>query len=116
MARSILLDPTTWDFVVTRDGDIATCTDPYRLAQDAACQCKLFLGELWFDTTQGVPYAQVLGRPPVVAYIKAQLVAAAMLVPGVVAARVFITSIKGRVVKGQVQVTDQAGKITAAGF
>lgn len=117
MAKTLLLDVETHDLVLDVYGNIAVATNPYALAQDAASAIKLFKGELWFDTTQGVPYfADVLGKPPSLPLLKAKLVAAAMTVPGVVAARCLIASVAERGVSGQVQVTDRAGRISTAGF
>lgn len=115
--QTLLLDRSTWDLVLDVNGDVAVASDPYSLAQDAASAVKLFLGELWFDTTQGVPYfGQILGQAPNFTFIKQRMVDAALTVPGVVAARVFFSSFEGRLLKGQVQVTDRAGVITSAGF
>lgn len=117
MANTLLLDTETWDLVVDASGNIAMATNPYALAQDAASAIRLFQGELWYDTTQGVPYfADVLGHLPPLPLLKSLLVDAAKTVPGVVAAACFISGISGRSVTGQVQVTDQAGNISAASF
>lgn len=113
---TLLLDTKTWDLVVDVFGNIAVADAPYSLAQDAASAIRLFKGELWYDTTKGVPQSQILGQSPPLALIKAKYVDAALTVSGVVAARVFISSISSRSVQGQVQVTDVDGNITTAGF
>lgn len=115
--KTILLDTVAWDLVVDAAGNIAVASDPYALAQDAASAIRLFQGELWFDTAQGVPFwTQILGRSPPLALMKSKFVAAARTVPGVVAARCFITAITERRVSGQVQITDSAGRAATAGF
>ncbi len=117
MAATLLLDRATWDLVSDTAGNIAVATNPYQLAQDAASAIKLFQGELWYDTSKGVPYwAQILGYRPPISLVKAKLVAAALTVPGVVAATCYISEFTGRVVHGQVHVTDSAGVTTTAGF
>lgn len=114
---TLLLDRTTWDLTLDASGNIAVASGPYALAQDAACAIKLFVGELWFDTSQGIPYFQtILGQAPSLAYMKSQFVAAALTVPGVVSAEAFITGIEGRVVTGQVQVRDSTGNTAVATF
>lgn len=114
---TLLLDRTTWDLCLDSFGNIALASEPYALAQDAASAIRLFAGELWYDTTQGIPYfAQILGRTPPIALMKSQFVAAALTVPGVVSARCFINSISDRKVTGQIQVTDAAGVISVASF
>lgn len=115
--KTLLLDNSTWDLVIDASGNIAVASDPYALAQDAASAIKLFEGELWYDTLPGVPYwGQILGQAPPISLLKAKFVAAALTVPGVVAAACFITAITDRVVTGQVQVTDKLGRVTPAGF
>ncbi len=116
MASTLYLDPAAWDLRLDAAGNIAVATEPYRLAQDAASAIRTFLGECYYDTTIGVSYwADILGHNPPLQLIKADLVNAALTVPGVVAAQVFIVS-ADRAVSGQVQVTDAAGNITAAAF
>lgn len=115
--KSILLDPATWDLVKDAAGNIAVANDPYALAQNAACAIKLFQGEQWYNTTTGVPYfQQIFSKAANTPLMKAKLIAAALTVPGVVSAAVFITSITDRGVRGQVQVTGSNGTTTAAAF
>lgn len=115
--QTLLLDRTRWDLVLDVYGNIAVASDPYSVAQDAASAIKLFLGELWYDTTQGVPYfQQILGQWPPLQLIKSQLQAAALTVPEVTAAVVTIQSFTGRAISGQVQVTTATGQIVVASF
>lgn len=115
--KTLLLDRSDWDLCVDSAGNIAVADNPYQLAQDAASAMRLFRGELWYDTTKGVPYfEQVLGKTPPLQFLKGQLEAAALTVVGVVAAVCYIDSITDRCVTGQVQLTDVEGVITNAGF
>lgn len=117
MTKSLLLDQATWDLLADTSGNIALGTEEYSLAQDAACFIKLFRGEIIYDTTQGIPYwQQVLGKFPPLSLCKSLIEAAAEDVPGVVDAKCFLASIEGRVLGGQVQVTNVDGKILAANF
>jgi hypothetical protein len=113
MANTLLLDISTWDLCVDSFGNIAVAQEPYALAQDAASQCRLFLNELWYDTTQGVPYFQeILGQMPPLALLRAHYRAAALLVPGVQSASVFIANIdRTRVLTGQVQIKGPGGQV-----
>lgn len=115
---TILLDAQAWDLVLDAAGNIAAASEPYSLAQDAASAIKTWLGEVFFDTTIGVPYRrQVFGLDPSVALMKQLFVQAALSVPGVASARCFITAVTDREVTGQVQVTSKAtGQTTAANF
>lgn len=116
--NTLLLDQQRWDLCVDASGNIAMASDPYSLAQDAASAIRLFRGEYWFDTTQGVPYvASIFGQTPIpLAYIKSQLVAAALTVPEVTAAQVFISGISGRKLTGQVQIQQGGVVVSAAQF
>ena len=114
---TLYLTPGTWDLTLDSNGSIAVASPPYSLAQDAASAIKTFIGEVWYNTTLGVPYwGNILGEWPALQYVKAQLADAALTVPGVVAAQVFISSTAGRKLAGQVQITDVTGAITAASF
>jgi hypothetical protein len=117
MAKTLLLDTVLWDLVLDTSGNIAVASEPYALAQDAASAIRLFQGELYYDTTQGVPYwTQVLGKTPNISLMKQLFANAALTVPGVKAARVFINSVSERRVTGQVQITTATGFSLAANF
>lgn len=115
--RTFLLDTKNWDLVLDATNNIAVAENPYALAQDAASAIRLFSGELYYDTTQGVPYFQsILGQWPPLSYVKAKLAQAAETVPEVVAAQCFIASFKDRAFAGQVQTTDDEGNISRINF
>jgi len=115
--QTLLLDILTWDLAVDVAGNIAVASDPYAQAQDAASAIKLFEGELYYDTSQGIPYfSQIFGYSPPVSLMKAYFVQAALAVPGVVKARCFITSYADRLVSGQVQIENDEGTTSAARF
>ncbi len=115
--RTVLLDVDTWDLTLDVQGNLASVGDPYSQAQDAASELRLFRGELYYDTTQGVPYWQeILGRPPGVALMVAKFQQAAMKVPGVTNATCTITSVSNRTTTGTVLITNEAGKTARARF
>ncbi len=116
--KTLFLDPATWDLSLDSGGGIAVATSSYSLAQDAASAIRTFQGECYYDTSLGLPYwAQILNNGQAsVALVKAQFVAAALTVPGVVSARVFFSGLSGRNLTGQVQVTDSSGTVSTAEF
>lgn len=117
MAATLLLDPETWDLTLDASGNVAVAQAPYALAQDASSACRLFRGELWYDTTQGINYSgNILGFQAPISLLRADLIAAAETVPDVTAAKVFVTAIIDRRVVGQVQVFDSSGNLLAANF
>ena len=111
MATTLLLDRSGWDLALTSSGDIAVASEPYSQAQDIASECRLFLGEAYYDTGRGIAYfTQVLGRPQPVQLLKQQYVDAAALVPGVSQPVAYLEAISGRAVSGQIQFTTDAGQ------
>lgn len=115
--NTLLLSPGSWDLLLDSSGNIALATEPYSLAQDAASAIRTLQGEVYYDTTQGIPYMTEVfnGLPPLELY-RAQCVAAALTVPDVSAAQVFFTGIdETRTLSGQVQVTGPSGQ-SATGF
>jgi hypothetical protein len=119
MPSTLLLDTALWDLVLDANGNIAVASQPYSLAQDAASAIKTFLGECYYDTTIGVPYlTQIFGvSPPPLTQIKQALTNAALTVPNVASAQVFITSFTNRVLSGQVQVVaSNTAQVSAVTF
>ena len=94
---TILLDGTAWDLVLDANGNIALAADPYAISQNVACACRLFAGELWYDTTVGIPYfEQTIGKLPPVRLIEGYLQRAALGVVGVVSARAIVNDFADR--------------------
>lgn len=118
MPDTILLDPVTWDLVLDINGNIAKASEPYSLAQDAASAIKTFLGEVWFDTSVGVPYLQqILAKNPPIALLKARLEEAAETAEGVVSAKCFLSALSNRTIAGQIQVRSaKTGQVSVATF
>lgn len=108
---TLLLTVDAWDLLLDSSRNIARASAPYALAQDVASAIKTFLGEVWFNVDLGVPYfSEVLGHTPPRIVFQEYMVAAALTVPGVVAATCTISAFVGRTVTGQVVFTDDSGK------
>jgi len=106
-----------WDLFAGQDRNIAVLDGADAVAQDVASACKVFLGELYYDQSQGVPYfQQVLGQPVNAQLLQGFLEQAALTVPTVVSARATVESIVGRQVHGTVEVIDQTGAASLAHF
>lgn len=109
---TMLLDTVLWDLTVDAAGNIAVATEPYALAQDVSSAVRLFLGELWYDTTQGIDYnKKILGKSPSLAVFQELMVQAALTVPDVVSAVCIVDSYDSttRHVDGQIQFVDVNG-------
>ncbi len=104
--NTLLIDQQYYDLCLDASGNIAVASAPYSIVQDVCSACRTFLGEVFYDTTLGIPYfTQILGQFPPPALIKAQLVAAALTVPLVTSATVYLSAIHNRSLSGQVQFT-----------
>jgi hypothetical protein len=96
---------------------MAVASPPYAVAQDAASAIRTFAGEVWYDTTLGIPYfASVLSQPVPIALVKSYFQNAALTVPGATSATVYLNAIVNRVLTGQVQITDSTGQVSNVGF
>ncbi len=113
---TIFLDAVSWDIVADANGAIAVAGPPYSQAQDASSAIRTWLGELYYDTTRGVPYSKILGQIPNFSALKSYMTTAALTVPGVTSAVCFISSYSQRSVSGQVTITNESGQTATAAF
>ncbi len=75
-----MADPVR-DFLADDDGDLAVVNGDFAFAigkdavpQGIDCRLKTFLGEIWLDETQGVPYLEdILVKNPDVAVVQEDL-------------------------------------------
>lgn len=100
-----------WDLYVDNLRNIATNTQAAAVAQDAASAIKVFSGEIYLDTTQGIPYLSELfvsnfGAPVVGALLEQ----AALSVPNVVTAQSSNVAVNNRSVTGTVNILDVNGQ------
>lgn len=117
MNSTLLLDQSAWDLVLDAAGNIAVADAPYALAQDVASAVRTVAGELWYDTSQGVPYlTDILDKAPSLQFVKTKIEAAALTVPGIVKARCLFSSLSGRTLTGQIQVIDTDGTTNNVSF
>lgn len=107
---SLLLDAVTWDFVTDASNNIAVADDPYATVQAVANAIRTVKAEVWFDTTLGIDYFNLIfGKTPSLALLKNEFVTAARTVLNVKAAKCVFTSFQNRVLTGQVQIVTDFG-------
>ncbi len=115
--NTLLLDQSAWDLIIDSAGNIAMASPPYALAQDVASAARLFLGELWYNTSKGIPYFEdVLGHLPPATLLTGYIEKAALTVPGVVSAQCIIEAFTSREIIGQIQFIDETGASNAVHF
>jgi hypothetical protein len=114
---TLLLHPSQWDFLVDANGNIAVAAEPYAIAQDVASACRLFLGEMYYDTSQGVPYFEnVLGNSPKLALLQSYYQEAALTVPNVAKAKCNALWYNDRHVSGNIEIIDINGQANNVQF
>lgn len=107
---TLYLHPTTWDVVADAAGNIALASPPYSVAQDVSSACRLFSGELYYDSSAGVQFLQkILGKTPPLNVAQGALAAAALTVPSVDSASCVVSSFQNRAAAGQVQFETEDG-------
>ncbi len=107
---TLYLDVEAWDLIADANHNIALAKPPYSITQDVASACRVFLGEVYFDDSQGVPYLQeILGKSPPLNVLQGAIAAAALTVPDVESATCVVSAFMGRQVVGQVQFTTSDG-------
>lgn len=110
MTTTLLLDRTAWDLALDANGNMAVASEPYSIVQDVASACRLFYNELYFGPPKGVHYFEgVLGKFSPDQFLKSELQKAALSVPGVLTAQVYLAAPVGRNLVGQVQITTATG-------
>lgn len=115
---SLYIDSENNDLAIDVNGNLQVSTDGFALALAAACAIRTFQGEVYYDSTQGLPYFQsILGKNPPLEFVRARLAEAALNAdPDIVASQVYFSSLTNRDLSGQVQVTNATGKIAALSF
>jgi hypothetical protein len=110
---------SNWDLMADANGNIAVATGSEAIIQDVSSAIRLFIGELWYDTTQGIPYfSGILGQGVNRALIQSAMEEAALAVPGVVKVQVTLNELdrKTRLLTGSVKVIDTNGQELGATF
>ena len=126
-------DSSGWDLTTTptkaslsvlqptsQNQDIAFNTQGLAVAQDVASAIKLFQGELYYDTTLGVPYfGQVFTQQHNAAIINSLMQQAAFTVPNVVEAAASVSNLDAngkpsRNITGTVKILDVNGEASGA--
>jgi hypothetical protein len=108
---------SAWDLGLDGNGNIASVSGPSQIAQDVASAIQLFLGELYYDVTLGLPYlTEVMGQPYAPSVITPLLESAALSVPGVVKAKATITTFLNRQVSGYINILDSTGQALGVNF
>jgi hypothetical protein len=88
---TLALDVTVWDLSCDVYGNLATVGDAtpgsaqtgpgMRLAQDVATRCRAWSGEVYYDTTQGIRYPNILGMAPNLSVVQNAFNTEALKVP-----------------------------------
>lgn len=108
--NTLLLTQDQWDLCLDIGGNIAVAAAPYAIAQDVASAIRTFTGDLYYDTARGIPYFErILGQAPSLQYLRSQVEAQALSVPGVVQAQCVFAKVEDRMLRGQCKIIDTTG-------
>jgi hypothetical protein len=102
-----------WDLMVDGNMNLAVATGSNALVQDVASAIQTYSGEVYYDTTQGLPYlSEVMGQLYAPSTLRPALEQAALSVPGVLLAKAVINnfSVTARKSSGVVNITDATGE------
>jgi hypothetical protein len=117
---TLALDYSLWDLDVDQYGNWRTIGDAtagndqtgpgMRLAQDVATRCLSWRGEVYYDTTQGIRYENILGQYPNLALVQNAFTTEALNVPLCETALADFTFVAGaaRKLTGTLNVSDTA--------
>lgn len=115
----------TWDITTDAQGNWATFGDAtpasdqtgpgMRLAQDVATRCLSWKGEVYYDTTQGIRFDQIMGEFPNLPLLQSSFNTEALKVPlcQTALADFSLTAGATRQLTGTLNVADVAGNSAA---
>jgi hypothetical protein len=111
------------------NGNIASVSGPSQIAQDVASAIQLFLGELYYDVTLGLPWlSEVMAKPYAPSILQPLLEKAALSIAGVDKAKAVISgtgivtsqpagfNVPLRKVTGYVEIMDATGQKLGVNF
>jgi hypothetical protein len=109
---------SSWDLQLDGSNNIDVQQGSAAIAQDVASAIQTYQGEVWFDTTQGIPYfAKVLDQSFSPSFFALLYNNAALTVPNVAAVQTAFNSLgPSRTLTGTIEVIDTTGKTLNAHF
>lgn len=114
---TLLLNKNSWDLSIDALGNIAMDSTSYAVAQDVASAVKTIQGELYYDTSQGIPYPTLVwGKNYVPQLVQSLIEAAAKSVPGVVQTQATLELSTSRQLTGAVRIINENGQTLNAHF
>ena len=73
-----------WDIYTDSNGNIATCTEDYAIAQNVANSIRLFTEDAYYDQERGIPHFDIELKPlPSLSVLRSRIREAALAVDGV---------------------------------
>lgn len=100
-----------WDLMLDDMGNLATISGGIETAQAVATSCRVWRGEMIYDTTRGVPYkSEVFGVVPNFSMIETYLENEAKRIENVNSITVNMDSFNNRRLTPDIQVTLKSGE------
>lgn len=100
-----------WDLQLDDMGNIATVDGGLQVAQDVATSCRVWKGEMIYDTERGVPYKEeILGQRPNLTLLQSDFENEAKRIEGVASVEVVIDSFDERRLVSDIRITLENGE------
>lgn len=107
---SLKLTPE-WDLQLDAMGNIATINGGLQTAQDVATSCRVWKGEVVYDTERGVPYKEeIFGQKPNLSLLQADYETEAKRIGGVASVEVVVDSFKDKKLVPDIRITLENGE------
>ncbi|QCE35631.1 hypothetical protein FAI40_10010 [Acetobacteraceae bacterium] len=118
MTTSLALDNTNWDLKLDSSGNIEVISDKQATLQDVSSAIQTWIGEIWYDLQQGLPYDRgILGNQNEIPIFCSLAREAGLKVPGVADVQIFPNQLNSkRQLNGYVVVQFEDGEVQRVGF
>lgn len=106
-----LLLTSEWDLQLDDTGNIATVNGGLQTAQDVATSCRVWKGEVLYDTQRGVPYKEeIFGQKANLSLLQADYETEAKRIEGVASVEVMIDGFNNRELAPDIRITLENGE------
>lgn len=110
MAGHTLLLDQNWDLSLDGNGNLATVSGAYGIAQNVANAIRLFTNDAYYDPEKGIPHFTVdLKKAPQESVIRSRFIDAALTVSGVKNAEIAALALVNRNLTGEIHLETETG-------
>ena len=109
--HTLTLDVDTWDIQLDSNGNIATASGPYAIAQNVANAVRLFTNDAYYDPNRGIPHFSIeLGhKQGQLGVLRSRIIKNVSKLKGVESAEVSFYGIHNQELTGNISLTMTSG-------